>query len=130
MYSHLITHISVPLDATDIILDLLIDGARREVPVDRQQLGVILDLAAHLVNVQGPKVRAELSLPILTDVREVLILEDEDAALGGQQRQLVALRAGQRAQLQPADFGPDRRRDLVEGSARGAQESFLFRVGS
>lgn len=104
----------MPLDAADIVLDLVVDGPALEVAVHGQQLRVALDLAAVLVDVQRAKVSPELSLSVGANVGKVLVLEDDNAALGREQRQLVALLAGQTDQLKTAHFGADGGRDLFK----------------
>lgn len=130
MNSHFITHITVPLDTADIILDLLVNRARLKVTVDGEELGIVLHLPTHLMDVKGAKVRAELSLLVLANLGEVLVLEDEHATLGSQQGQLIALLAGQGAQLQAADFCSDSRRDLIEAGSRGVEKRLLLRISS
>ncbi len=130
IHLHLVAHIGVPLDTTDIVLDLLVDRPRDEVAVDWEKFGIPLYLAAHLVDVQRAKMGAEFPLSVLADFCKILVLEYEHPALGRQQRQFIALLAGQRAQLQAADLGPDSRRDLLEARSRGTEEGLLFWIGS
>lgn len=126
--SHFITHVAVPFDTAHVVLDLVIHSTRGEVTIHRQQLGEVLDLAAMLVNMQSTKVPAKLSLCLLPNVREVLVPEHDDAPLRRQQGQLVFLSGRQLAELEAADLGAGRGRDLLEGGAGGTQQCSLVRV--
>jgi len=83
------------------------------------------------MDVQRPKVQPECLLLLDANVLEVLVAEDDHAALGDQQRQLVFLEAVELAELQPADLGTDDGRELghLEGGVLGRQKIWLVFVG-
>ncbi len=64
------------------------------------------------VDVQRAKVAAELLLLLKANVLEVLVAEDDDAALGDEQGELVTLLVVELRELQAADLGADDRGQL------------------
>ncbi len=54
---------------------------------------------------QGSKVSAESLLLVDSDILEILVTEDDDAAFGDQERQLVLLQVVQFRELQSSDLG-------------------------
>ena len=64
------------------------------------------------MDVQGTEVPRKLLLPLRSNVLEVLVPEDDDAALRDQERQLILLAVVELGQLQPADLGPNDGREL------------------
>ena len=57
------------------------------------------------MDVQGSKVSAKSLLLFDSDILEVLVTEDDDAAFGDQERELVLLQVVQLRELQPSDLG-------------------------
>jgi len=70
-----------------------------KIPVNRKQLGIVLDLAAHLMDMELPKMGAKLALAVRTDICKVLIVKDHYSSLRGQERQFILLLGCQCAQL-------------------------------
>lgn len=107
------------------------DGSSsHKITIHRQNLRIVLDMPAHLMDMQRAKMAAKRALPLRSDIRKVLLAEDDHAALGRQQGQLGFLRRAELAQLQTEDFGADVGRDLVDGDAGGLQEVLLRWVGA
>ena len=103
---HFVAHIAVPLYACHVVFDFLINGAgaelfegksnvlvravrlswnSREVPIHREQLGIVFDLAAHLVNMKMPEMFSILSLLLRPNVGKILIPKQHDPPLGCQE---------------------------------------------
>ena len=105
---HFVAHIRMPFDTANVVLDLVVDrasaiihhirsaltkpmlkpkGTRRRVlhkiSVHREEFRVVFDLATYLMNVEFPKMGAEFALSVRPDVRKILIVENNDASLGG-----------------------------------------------
>jgi len=59
------------------------------------------------VDMQRPEIPPKLLLLLQPNVLEILIAEDDDAALGDEQRELVLLEVVELRELQPADLGAD-----------------------
>lgn len=91
----------------------------REVSIDRQQLGIVLDMPSMLMDMQLAKVGTKLLLLLEADVNKVLIAEDNDASLCSEEGEFVLLLRVQRAKLQAMNFGTDRRGDFLERGSRG-----------
>ena len=81
----------MPFDTADIIFDLIVDSSAFEVAVHWQELWVALDLPTMLMNVKRTKMCTKLSLTVGSNIGKVLVLEHDNAALRGQQGQLVSL---------------------------------------
>lgn len=105
---HLIAHVTVPLYTCNIVFNLVVyctctvfDALQRgvcnwgivtdsrKVPVHGEKLGVILDLTTHLVDMKRTKVLSVLPLPFGSNVGEVLVPEEDDAPLGGQECEFI-----------------------------------------
>lgn len=71
----------------------------REISIDGQQFGIILDMASMLMNMQLAKVCAKLLLLLKANISKVLAAEDNDASLSREKGQFVLLLRGERAQL-------------------------------
>lgn len=100
-----------------------------EVAIDRQQLRIVLDLAAHLMDMQGAKIGAELALAFWTNVGKVLIAENNDSSLRCQESQLILLLGGEGAELYTTDLSANGRRQLLELRPRSVEQRLLFRIG-
>lgn len=77
--------------------------------VDVVVLQAALDVGADGVDVEGAKVAGKVLLLLNADVLKVLVAEDDDAALGNEQGQLVLLQVIEGRQLEAADLGADAR---------------------
>lgn len=105
---HLVAHVTVPFYTCDIVFNLVVyctctvfDAVQqggcywgivndsRKVPVHGEKLRVILDLTTHLVDMKVAKVLSVLSLPIGSNVGEVLVPEENDTPLGGEKRDFI-----------------------------------------
>lgn len=103
---HFVAHIAVPLYACHVVFNFLINGPgaalfegkstvlvrpvrlsrnSREVPIHREQLGIVFDLAAHLVNVKAPEMSSIFSLLLWPNVGKVLVPKQNDTPLGCQE---------------------------------------------
>lgn len=98
------------------------------IPKHDGQLGCVLGMHPPLVHVQPAKVAAVLLEPLAALVDEVLVTEDQDAPLGGPQRELILLLVGELAELQAPDLGADVG-SHVFALGDGGQEGLLGRVG-
>ena len=147
--SHLIRHVGVPLDAADIILDLIVYCTSsksvvnistryqsgtfedvRKVSVDWQQLGIVLDMSSMLMNMQLAKVSTELLLLVKTNIGKVLSTKDDNSALGYQKREFILLLGIERAELETMDLSAHSWGDLLERRAWGIQEGSFRRIGT
>ena len=70
------------------------------------------------MDVQRPKVLAKFLLLVDADVLEVLVSEDDNAALGDEQRELVLLCVIQLRKLETTNLGANDRRQLGHLEAR------------
>lgn len=101
-----------------------------KIAIHGQNLRIVLDMPAHLMDMQRAKIAPKRALPLGPDISKVLVAEDDHAALSRQQGELVFLRVAELAQLDAEQFGADVGRDLVDGDAGGLQEVFLLWVGA
>jgi len=83
------------------------------------------------VDMQRPEIPPKLLLLLQPNVLEILIAEDDDAALGDEQRELVLLEVVELRELQPADLGADDGGKLVglDGRAVLGEQVQLLLVG-
>lgn len=131
----LIAHVRVPLDAANVVLDLGVNSTRHKVAIYGEQRRVVFDVATHLVHMQAAKVLAVRKLPVRANVGKVLIVKDDNTALGCEQCKLIKLGGCQSAQLQrlaigaTTDFGANGRRDLRKRGAAVDEKRLLGWVG-
>ena len=64
------------------------------------------------MDVQGSKISAKCLLLFDSDILEVLVTEDDDAAFGDQEREFVLLKVVQLRELQSSDLGSNGRSKL------------------
>jgi hypothetical protein len=83
------------------------------------KLQIVLDVRADGVDVQRAKVAGKFLLGVDAGVLEILVAEDDDAALGNEQGELVLLQVGQRRQLEAADLSANGRGQAGGGDTGG-----------
>lgn len=96
------------------------------------ELEVVLDVGADGVDVQRAKVAGKFLLGVDAGVLEVLVAEDDDAALGNEQGELVLLQVGEGGQLEATDLGTNGRGEAGGGDTGrrvGGQQVGLGLVG-
>lgn len=106
------------------------NGSLHKVSIHRQNLGIVFDLAANLMDVEWTEMGAELALSFGSNVCKVLVAEDDDPALGGEECQFIFLLRSEAAELDATNLRADGRGQFFDNGARSLKKRFLLRVGT